>query len=300
MDEQLIREGFSAFDPYETWYRVHGELDGGMTPIVCLHGGPGFSHDYIENFADLTRGGWPVVFYDQIGTGRSTNILDVTSDFWSIDLFKAQLRALLDDLGIASNFILLGQSWGVMLATEFTLERPDGLRALILSNGLASSALWQEEATVLVSNLPEQHRHAIQSALESGDFSSPEFEQANAFYLSQHGCRLPEPPAGLVRSSEFMSKNPAVYTSMWGASEFVVTGSLKEWSITQRLGGLEYPTLVVGGRHDEATPRIQEQIHAEIKGSQLVIMENSSHMPFYEEREAYFDVLLHFLEALAQ
>src|SRR6476661_9112597 len=93
------REGTVAFpfagDEAETWYRVSGELRPGDSatpaPLVVLHGGPGATHDYLLSLTDLARDGRAVVFYDQLGNGRSTHLPERGADFWTVELFVREL-----------------------------------------------------------------------------------------------------------------------------------------------------------------------------------------------------------------
>ncbi len=87
-----------------------------------------------------------------------------------------------------------------------------------------------------------------------------------------------------------------VYHIMWGPSEWLVTGTLKDWDITDRLGEIQVPTLVIGGRFDEATPVITETIHSGIPSSEWVIFENSGHFAYLEETERYLKVLIKFFD----
>jgi len=298
MKSNLPSEGTLPFGDYQTWYRIFGDASSAKTPVVAVHGGPGFSHDYIEPVGAVADSGHAVILYDQLGNGRSTQLLEQASEFWTIELFRDQFFSLIESLGIADDFILYGQSWGAMLASEIAVTRPAGLKGLILSNGLASSATWASEAATLVEQLPEPHRSAIQEAVITGTFSTPEFLAANDYYLSLHGCRLPQPPAGLQRSVGYVGANPTIYNSMWGVAEFVVTGSLRDWSIVDRLHQIAVPTLVLSGRHDEATPTVQSEFVDNIPNAQWRVFENSSHMPFFEEPDAYRASIVEFLENL--
>jgi L-proline amide hydrolase len=85
---------------------------------------------------------------------------------------------------------------------------------------------------------------------------------------------------------------------MNGPSEFHVIGSLKTWDITDRLHEITTPTLLISGRHDEATPLIVGQIHERIPGAEWVIFENSSHMPHVEEPEAFLGAVEAFLRTV--
>jgi L-proline amide hydrolase len=105
-----VSEGFADFRGHQTWYRVTGPQDTGKAPLVVLHGGPGCTHDYLDSFMDIA--GRPVIHYDQLGNGRSTRLRDRGADFWTVELFVAELDNLLAHLGIAGRYHVLGQSWG--------------------------------------------------------------------------------------------------------------------------------------------------------------------------------------------
>jgi L-proline amide hydrolase len=137
--------------------RVVGEFDpeAAPTPVVICHGGPGAAHDYCEPIADLIAAtGRGCVLYDQLGCGKSQHLPEAPADFWTPELFKAELRALLTQLGLAGRYAVIGQSWGGMLGMEHALDRPAGLRALVVADSPASIPLWVEEANRLRGLLP--------------------------------------------------------------------------------------------------------------------------------------------------
>ncbi|HTI27072.1 MAG TPA: alpha/beta fold hydrolase, partial [Kutzneria sp.] len=141
----MATEGRAKFGEHETWYRITGELGSGGVPLVVLHGGPGCTHDYLLRLTSLA-GDRAVVHYDQLGNGRSTHLPDATPDFWTVELFLAELDNLVETLGIADRYALLGQSWGGMLAAEHAVRRPAGLRGLVIANSPASMQLWSAAA----------------------------------------------------------------------------------------------------------------------------------------------------------
>ena len=150
-------EGFAPFGEDSTFFRVIGALPAagaGPAPLLTLHGGPGATHDYLLSLADLSRNGRAVIFYDQLGNGRSTHAPERGAEFWTVELFKAQLAALIDHLGIGARYHLLGQSWGGFLAQEHALTGPPGLRSLVLSNTAASFPAFVAEANRLRQGLP--------------------------------------------------------------------------------------------------------------------------------------------------
>src|SRR5262245_4561249 len=66
------KEGYAPFRDYVTWYRITGDPDSKMPPVVILHGGPGAAHDYVDAYKLLARYGRRVIHYDQLGCGKST------------------------------------------------------------------------------------------------------------------------------------------------------------------------------------------------------------------------------------
>ena len=75
-------------------------------------------------------------------------------------------------------------------------------------------------------------------------------------------------------------------------------GSLKTWDITDRLHEITTPTLLISGRHDEATPLIVGQIHERIPGSEWLLLDDSSHLPHIEEPAAFLERVDSFLRTI--
>lgn len=286
-----MTEGRVSFRGFQTWYRIARKSDEpGKLPLLCLHGGPGFTHDYLESLEDIGRTGRRVIFYDQLGAGNSDRPSD--PDMWTVELFLDELRTIREELAL-DRIHLFGSSWGGMLALEYALEQPSGLASLTLASSPSSIPLWSEETARLRSELPVDVRQTLDEHEHAGTTEDPAYEEATMEFYKRHVCRTDPWPNGLNRS--FERYNPQVYNAMQGPNEFVITGTLKDWDITGRLGEIAVPTLVTSGRYDECTPRIAEQVHRGIRGSEWVLFEESSHTAFIEERERYMQVLGDFL-----
>jgi L-proline amide hydrolase len=289
-------EGHAPFDGHQTWYRVVGELrPDGPAPLVVLHGGPGATHDYLLSLADLARDGRAVVFYDQLGNGNSTHLPDRGADFWTVELFVRELANLVDHLGIAARYHVLGQSWGGFLAQEHALTRPAGLRSLVLSNTAASFPAFVDEANSLRADLPPAVEATLRRHEEAGTTDAPEYADACQVFYKRHVCRLEQWPEEVTYSFAMIDEDPTVYHTMNGPSEFHVIGSIRDWHVTERLAEIDVPTLVVSGRHDEATPALQEVLVAGIPRTEQMVLEESSHLPMWEERDAYMRAVGDFL-----
>src|SRR5437870_1716322 len=117
-------------------------------------------------------------------------------------------------------------------------------------------------------------------------------------FYKRRVCRLDPWPDYVQRTFAGIEEHPEVYLTMEGPNEFVITGTLKDWDITGRLGEIDVPTLITAGAHDEFTPRQAQALHEGIRGSELVTFEHSSHMQFAEEPERYRTVVADFLESV--
>jgi L-proline amide hydrolase len=290
------REGRAGFGAYETWYRISGDLGAGKPPVVILHGGPGVAHNYVDSYKLLALQGRAVIHYDQIGCGNSTLLPEKGADFWTPQLFIDELENLVDHLGIRPAFHVLGQSWGGMLGAEYGVTRPKGLKSLTIANSPASMKLWVEEANRLRADMPVEIQDALNRHEKAGTTSDPEYQQATMAFYERHVCRVVPFPPEVTETFEQVARNPTVYNVMNGPNEFFVIGTLKTWSIIDRLPTIEVPTLIISGRHDEATPATVQPYKDGIKGSRWEIFEHSSHMPHVEEKEKCMQVVGAFLD----
>ncbi len=288
-------EGRAPFRGFETWYRVTGPLDGGRPPLMALHGGPGCTHDYIDSLTDLAGEQRAVVHYDQLGNGKSSHLLDADPGFWTVELFLDQLDSLLAHLGIAERYDLLGQSWGGMLGAEHAVRSPPGLRRLVIADSPASMETWLAEANRLRAALPAEVQAALLAHERAGTTESAEYAAATRVFYDRHVCRIPWPPE-VARTFAAMASDPTVYVTMNGPSEFHVIGTLKDWTIEDRLDRISVPTLLVSGRHDEATDACVRPFAERIADVRWTIFEQSSHMPHVEERAAFMRVVAGFLD----
>ncbi|PIB40396.1 amino acid amidase [Pseudomonas sp. 2822-15] len=280
-----VHEGYADFRGYRTWFRVTGDLKSGRLPLIIAHGGPGCTHDYVDSFKDLADTGRAVVHYDQLGNGRSTHLRDAPADFWNVELFLAELNNLIEHLHI-SEYALLGQSWGGMLGAEHAVRQPAGLKALIIANSPASMDLWRAAANELRQALPAEVQATLLRHEAAGTTDSAEYHAASQVYYARHVCRLQPEPAEVLRTNAAIEDDPTVYHTMNGPTEFHVIGSLRHWSIIERLPRIQVPTLLISGRFDEATPATVQPFADGIRDVRWQIFEQSSHMPHVEEREA--------------
>jgi L-proline amide hydrolase len=290
------REGSAPFRGYATWYRVTGDLAASPAPLVVLHGGPGCTHDYVDSLKGIAASGRAVVHYDQLGNGRSTHLRDRGADFWTVELFLDELANLTRHLGIERGYHVFGQSWGGMLGAEHAVTRPTGLRSLVIANSPASMELWVREANRLRELLPPDVQATLLAHEAAGTTSAPEYQAAVRVFYDRHVCRVTPWPDEVARTFAAIEADPTVYMTMNGPSEFHVIGTIKDWSIIDRLDRIQVPTLLISGRYDEATPATVQPYADRIKDVRWEIFEYSSHMPHVEETERCLQVVGDFLD----
>jgi proline-specific peptidase len=286
-------EGYVPFREYKTWYRIVGQgEDDGKLPVLYLHGGPGATHDYIESFEAMAETGRRAIFYDQLGCGKS-DLPDDTS-LWTVETFVEEVGVVREALGL-DRLHILGHSWGGMLAMAYALTQPSGVESMIVASSPSSIPQWVAEANRLRAELPEDLQATLEKHEEAGTFSDPEYEEACMVFYKRHLCRLDEWPDYVLRSFQFIEEHGVVYNTMNGPSEFHVIGTIKDWDITDRLGEIRIPTLVITGEFDEATPAINRTVSEGIPGAESVIYPGTSHCAHVEDPEGYMRVIDDFL-----
>ncbi|MCX4911486.1 proline iminopeptidase-family hydrolase [Streptomyces sp. NBC_00878] len=291
-------KGTVPFGEYRTWYRTTGELHAGRPAVVAVHGGPGSTHDYLLPLARLAEDGWPVVHYDQLGNGGSTHLPDKEPEFWTVELFMAELDNLVSRLGIADDYVLFGQSWGGPLCAKHAMGHPTGLRGLVIANAPASYPIWMEEMARLRAELPPHVHETLLRHEAAGTYDSEEYHAAMRVFYDRHVCRVQPWPLDFLSSFMEIYNDPTVYYTMNGPTEFHVIGSLKNWSIVDELAAIRTPTLLMSGRHDEATEAVVQPYQDHIPGARWEIFEESSHLPHLEEPDRFFEVMTDFLKSL--
>ncbi len=280
-------EGFIPVSGGRVWYQILGS--GRRLPLIVLHGGPGFPHDYLEPLGALGDER-PVIFYDQLGCGRSDRPDD--TGFWRVERFVEELHQVRTTLHLSPVHVL-GHSWGAMLAADYALSRSGGLASLILASPPLSIPRWVEDAQRLRRTLPSEVQEVLARHEAAGTVDSDEYRTATREYYQRYVRRLDARPEALQRASDGMGS--AVYEYMWGPNEFTVTGILAGYDRTGRLAEIRVPTLFTCGRYDEATPEATAWYQSLLPGSEMVVFAESAHLAHLGESERYLQAVRDFL-----
>ena len=264
--------------------------------ILTLHGGPACTHEYMTAISNvLPEGqGYEVILYDQLGSYYSDQ---PTEDIWTIDRWCEEVEEVRQALGLdASNFYLLGNSWGGILGMEYALRYQENLNGLIVCNMVTSIpeyAAYNEE--VLRPQMDPEVLAKLVAYEEAGDIQNEEFLQmVNDHFYAKHICRLEEWPEAITGSFERL--NYKLYDLMQGPSEFRVGGRLIDWDITDRLGEITVPTLMVGAEHDTMDPDKMTKQATLVANGRSLHCYNGSHLCMWDDQEAFMGGVTNFIE----
>jgi proline iminopeptidase len=269
--------------------------------LLLLHGGPGATHEYFEAFDSvLPAAGIEYYYYDQLGSGNSDKPTDHA--LWTIERFVDEVEQVRQALGLdRDNFCLLGQSWGGILATAYALKHQEHLKALVISNMMASIPAYNDYATRVLMPAMDQDLLAEVKALEAaGATSDPRYmETLIPLHYEQHVLRRPhaEWPEPVNRS--FAHINADLYSLMQGPSELGASGRLLNWDRFNDLADIKTPTLVIGARYDTMDPAHMQAMSKQLPNGQYLHLPEGSHLAMYDDQQRYFDGLVDFLRALA-
>lgn len=252
--EEIITGDFFT-DNYRTWYRItNPSVLHDRAPIIVLHGGPGAGHDYMLPYTDLTVTGRSVIHYDQVGCGRSSHLVHQPKSFWQVEPFVEQLENLIAFFDL-KKVIILGHSWGGVLATEYAIKHDDQIEKLILSSCPSAMKRWEEAGKRLYNQLPDRYAKVFRQLNEGEKVDQTLVDEAVDLYTLKFCENIPEneKPSYLKHSAQEMNNDGTTYDYMWGTAEPIVnTGNLADWDAEDRLKFIKTPTLVIAGEVDEA------------------------------------------------
>jgi len=280
---------FLTVDGYKIYVRAFGEKSARRT-LLCVHGGPGGTHDYLLPLVDLARHGYRVVFYDALGCGRSD--LPPDTSLFTLEHDLVVLDAVRRSLG-TDRIHLMGSSYGGMLVLAYASRFSQHLLSLNSTGGLVDVRFAAAEMQRLVRLLPARTRAILRKYEARGEFQHPEYEAAMLPFYRRHVCRMWPWPEEVAFTLGHMSR--PVYQTMNGPNEFTIVGNIKDIDFTSDLRRISVPTLLIHGRYDEVTPAVGRRIHEQVPGSKLHVFPRSSHTSFWEERPEYMRLVGSFL-----
>ena len=279
-------EGYVHVPGGRIWYAKMGSGTG--TPLIVVHGGPGSGSWGLRVWSALGDDR-VVIRYDQLGAGKADHPTDTT--LFTVERAVQELQALRDSLGL-KEVHLYGRSWGAMLVEAYMGTNPSGVRSVILSSPLVTTAQWEADADSLIKTLPDEYQQDIARHEAAGTTDSPEYQAAMQQYYDRyvrrrHRFEWPGADKG--------SSGALVYGYMWGPSEFTATGTLKTFDATSWLSMINVPTLFVTGEFDEATPPSTERFSRLVRGSEFKVIPGAAHATENDNPDALLETVRDFI-----
>ncbi|MFC6180815.1 proline iminopeptidase-family hydrolase [Lactiplantibacillus daowaiensis] len=278
---------------YHLWTRTDGA---GPIPLLCLHGGPGGTHEVFENFSQrLEHYHVQVSFYDQLGSYFSESpdwSQPANRDqYFNVAYYVDEVEAVRQALGL-DQFYLLGQSWGGVLAQEYALKYGQHLKGLILSSMIDNIA----EYTANINALREQQfsKRAViymQDVERRHAFGEPRYQKLIAELGNHHLHRATAPqPHHLVSTLA-----TDIYNYFQGDNEFVMVGALKDWDLRDKIQYINVPTYLTVGENDTMPLAAVKRMAATIPNAQYHVTPGAGHGQMIDNPLDYFKHLGEFL-----
>lgn len=287
-DRALVNgESRLAVDGGGIWYKVTGATTAG-TPLLLLHGGPGYSSFYLKPLEKLADER-PVVRYDQLGSGKSDSLSD-TSRF-TVAHYVDELEKLRAHLGV-ERMHLYGHAWGALLAVEYDHAHPERVASLTLASPYLDVPAWQRHVRTLVGTLSESGQRAIREAEAAQRFDGQAYQRAR---MELYGKYMWRRPVQADMDSTIRSVNSALYLHLLGPSELTITGTLKRYDARPLLKTIKVPTLFTVAEFDEADSATVRAEAALVPGSQVVMIPNSAHLTTWDNPAAVLGAVRPFL-----
>lgn len=284
---------------YKVWTKKFGPSAGKASiKVLLLHGGPGFSHEYLEAMESfLPQAGIEFYYYDQLGCNNSDQPSGPdAASLWTLARYTEEVEEVRRALNL-EHFVLYGHSWGGILAIEYALNYPQHLRGLVISNMTAGVQSYLKRTASLKLQLPPDTLARLNALEAKEDYDSPEYEKIMMEDLyPKMICRIQPWPEPVSRA--FRHANDTIYNQMQGKSEFLVTGNLKDWERWDRLHEIKTKALTIGAEHDEMDPEDMKKMATLMPNATNAYCPNGSHLCMWDDQEVYFQHLVKFLRSL--
>src|ERR1700680_4764345 len=282
---------------------IYYQSVGRGTPLMIVHGGPGASHDYFLPYLLPLMRTSRLVFIDERGSGKSSKFEDPGQ--YTIANMVEDIEGVRLALGLGK-ISLLGHSFGGALVQAYAFKYQKNLSHLILASTFASTKELNQALARMKAAMDPKDRDRVSTLEANGLFGKGEIWEHGRYseeyaklawgkgYFPYVYQNRPDPNYDPLSSNTSTAWD--VYREMWGSDgEFVVDGNLKEVEYVDQLSQIKVPTLIIVGDHDESDPRMSQEMHERIAGSQLVVLPNSGHMTFVDQPERFLRAVRDFV-----
>jgi proline iminopeptidase len=283
----------------ELYHTAYGPDD--APRLLVLHGGPGASHDYLLPQMLELASDYRLIFYDQRGGGRS-RAEDRSPITWQTHV--QDLASLVRELSLEP-LTIVGYSWGGLLALLYSIAAAGGFSAQGIELSGAAQGVPHPARLVLICPAPATTRLRAQFSEELSRRQRAPWIQEERAAIAASGLRERDPAAYAKRIFELgvagYFANPARARELTpfrvvGRVQQSVWESLAGYDLTPQLSLIEAPTLVLHGAHDAIPLASSQLIASSVAHGELVVLDESAHVPYVEGQAAFFAAVREFLQ----
>ena len=286
-----IKEGFVSVKEGRLFYRASGR----GVPLIVLHGGPGLSQEYLLPQLYKLAENNLVIFYDQRGSGRSLET-KLDESHINIDQFIEDLETLRASLGF-NKFILMGHSWGGLLAMQYAVNHHDNLIGLILLNTAPADSKGQEafldEFKVRTKNIHNDIKPFFAyedfKELTENQISDLYRKLFSVYFYNSEEVRELSLNFSIESARSGFKVNEEMSKTFWLRPNINLFPSLKKLSV---------PTFILHGKQDIVPVWTAQEIKDAIPQSEIVVLDYCDHFPYIEQPSQFFRELNKFLKKI--
>lgn len=280
---------------YHLWTNTEGH---GKIHLLCLHGGPGGTHEYWEDTADqLKKQGMDVTvhMYDQLGSLYSDtpdfSDPEVRKNVLTYDYFLDEVEEVRQKLGI-DHFYLIGQSWGGLLVQRYAVKYGQHLKGAIISSMVDDIDDYIKSINhIRETALPKADVDFMKQCEADNNYDNERYQKCvqilNEGYIDRWQ------PAKIRHVKDLT--DTTIYNAFQGDNEFVITGKLASWHFRDQLKNIKVPTLITFGEHESMPIPTGKLMAKKIPHARFVTTPNGGHHHMLDNPDVYYKHLADFL-----
>ena len=270
---------------------LHYRTFGSGPPVVIINGGPGMSSEGFAKLAQNLANGYQTIIYDQRGTGQST-VEPMDASTITIDLMVRDLEALRTHLNL-EEWVVLGHSFGGILASYYATRHPEVIRGMILSSsgGIDLDLLNYFADSLRAKLTPEEFQNL--------SYWNNQISQGDTSYSARLQRGLAMAPAYLYHKEHI----PAIGERMTQGN-MTINGLV--WNDLQRIGfdcsdelkSFNKPVLIIQGKQDIISAATAGKAHAILPNSEIIFLDKCGHYGWLDQPNQYYAAIRDYLSKL--
>ena len=267
------------------------ERGAGDFALIVLHGGPGLDHTMFGDWLDPLAADYRLLLVDERAQGRSDPAPPAT---WTLEQHARDVDALASALGL-ERYAVFGHSFGAFIALQHAVDFPGRPAGTIVSSGLPSERFLAHVEEQLAAFEPVELREQVtRSWAREAEARTP--DDVAALFADQLPFHFADPYDPRIDDLRAAMADAAYAPDVLRAG---ATDGYGHIELEDRLGDVTHPLLVIAGRHDRTCSVAgAEAIATGVPAADLVVLEDSGHMTYVEEPNAYREAVRHFLGRL--